>query len=164
MAREAWRHNRPNLSTDGNKASILIPIKGSIAGAGFQVSNKPHAVVVTLPKAASLVTMRVYRVNREGFRLLWINQAEKDANPKDGSSLKLGLSDLGDPLVEIKDDFVRVTVHLPAPAAPSHDGATPPKPKAVRDGSPPPEAAGPLKGSPSHEGASTPKAPDPTAD
>ncbi|HZL20338.1 MAG TPA: hypothetical protein VFG23_21575, partial [Polyangia bacterium] len=125
VARQAWRSNRPDVSTDGNKSSILIPLKGSIAGAGFRVSNKPHAVIVTLPRAASLITMRVYRVNRGGFRLLWINQAEKDPDPKDGSSLKLGLSDLGDPLVEIKDDFVRVTVHRQAvgPSAPANRAA-----------------------------------------
>jgi hypothetical protein len=117
LAREAWRRNLPDVSTDGNKAAILIPIKGSIAGAGFRVTNRPHAVIVTLPKAASLITMRVYRVGRDGFRLLWIDQAEKDADPEDGTSLKLGLADQVDPLVEIKDDFVRVTVRRPVPGA-----------------------------------------------
>jgi hypothetical protein len=147
LARQAWRSNRPDVSTDGSKSSILIPLKGSIAGAGFHVTNKPHAVIVTLPQAASLITMRVYRVNRDGFRLLWINQAEKGADPKDGSSLKLGLSDWGDPLVEIKDDFVRVTVHRPGPetpaaadhatkAAPVHDDAPAAKAAPARDGAP----------------------------
>jgi hypothetical protein len=159
LARQAWRSNRPDISTDGSKASILIPLKGSIAGAGFRVSNKPHAVIVTLPQAASLITMRVYRVNRDGFRLLWINQAEKDADPKDGSSLKLGLSDLGDPLVEIKDDFVRVTVHRQAvgpdapaeraaKAGPAHDGAPAPKAAAGHDGAPAPKAAAGRDGAP----------------
>ena len=152
LARQAWRSNRPDVSTDGSKSSILIPLKGSIAGAGFRVSNKPHAVIVTLPRAASLITMRVYRVNRDGFRLLWINQAEKDADPKDGSSLKLGLSGLGDPSVEIKDDFVRVTVHRQAvgpdapaeratTAGPAHDGAPAPKAAAAHDGAPAPAPA-----------------------
>jgi hypothetical protein len=151
LARQAWRSNRPDVSTDGSKSSILIPLKGSIAGAGFRVNNKPHAVIVTLPQAVSLITMRVYRVNHDGFRLLWINQAEKDADPKDGSSLKLGLSDWGDPLVEIKDDFVRVTVHRPtaSPAAtgdraskatPAPAGA-PAKAATARDGAPAPVPA-----------------------
>jgi hypothetical protein len=117
LAREAWRRNRPDVSSDGGKSSILIPLKGSIEGAGFRVTNRPHAVIVTLPKAASLITMRLYRVSRDGFGLLWINQAEKEADPTDGTTLKIGLSDLGDPLVEVKDDFVRVTVHRPNPAA-----------------------------------------------
>jgi hypothetical protein len=143
LARQAWRSNRPDISTDGSKSSILIPLKGSIAGAGFHVTNKPHAVIVTLPQAASLITMRVYRVNRDGFRLLWINQAEKDADPKDGSSLKLGLSDWGDPLVEIKDDFVRVTIHRQDPSAPAAaDHAT----KApTRDDTPAVKAAAPAR-------------------
>jgi hypothetical protein len=119
LARAAWRRNRPDVSSDGDKSSILIPLKGSIAGAGFRVTNRPHAVIVTLPKAASLITMRLYRVSRDGFGLLWINQAEKDPDPTDGTSLKIGLSDLGDPLVEIKDDFVRVTVHRPNAEAPA---------------------------------------------
>jgi len=144
LARQAWRSNRPDVSTDGGKSSILIPLKGSIAGAGFHVTNKPHAVIVTLPQAASLITMRVYRVNRDGFRLLWINQAEKDADPKDGSSLKLGLSDWGDPLVEIKDDFVRVTIHRQGPSAPAAtDRAT--KAAPTHDDPPAAKAAAPAR-------------------
>jgi hypothetical protein len=144
LARQAWRSNRPDVSTDGSKSSILIPLKGSIAGAGFHVTNKPHAVIVTLPQAASLITMRVYRVNRDGFRLLWINQAEKDADPKDGSSLKLGLGDWSDPLVEIKDDFVRVTVHRLGPSTPAAaDHAT--KAAPARDDAPAAKAATPVR-------------------
>jgi hypothetical protein len=138
LAREAWRRNRPDVSADAGKASILIPLKGSIAGASFRVTNRPHAVIVTLPSAASLITMRVYRVRRDGFRLLWIDQAEKDANPKDGTSLKIGLADLGDPIVEIKDDFVRVTVHRPAPGAPSPEGTPAPKSAPVPERAPAP--------------------------
>jgi hypothetical protein len=162
LAREAWRHNLPDVSSEGGKSSILIPLKGSIAGASFRVTNRPHAVIVTLPKAASLITMRVYRVGRDGFRLLWINQAEKDADPKDGTSLKLGLSDLGDPLVEIKDDFVRVTVHrqseAPAPdhaPAPQHTSSS--KPSPPHDSSPAPEHGTATKAAPAHDGAAAPE-------
>jgi hypothetical protein len=160
LAREAWRHNRPDISSESGKSSILIPLKGSIAGASFRVTNKPHAVIVTLPRAASLITMRVYRVGRDGFRLLWINQAEKDADPKDGTSLKLGLSELGDPLVEIKDDFVRVTVRHPTDAAPAPEPDHGAKTRPAKSGA----------GAPAPKGASAPKsapaaaAPDPSAD
>ena len=118
LAREAWRHNRPDLSVDGPRAALLIPIKGSSEGATFKVTNNPHAVTVKLPQAASMITMRLYKVDREGFRLVRINQAEKDAKPEDGTELKISLTDLGPPQVEIKDDFVRVTVRRPSAPLP----------------------------------------------
>jgi puromycin-sensitive aminopeptidase len=119
LAREAWRHNKPDLSVDGPRASLLIPIKGSSEGSSFQVTNNPHAVTVKLPQAASMITMRLYKIGREGFRLVRINQDEKDAKPEDGSELKVSLSDLGPPQVEIKDDFVRITVRRPSAPLPS---------------------------------------------
>ncbi len=127
LAREAWRRNRPDVSLDGKRASLLIPLKGSSEGSTFHVTNRPHAVVVKLPQAASMITMRLYRIEREGFGLVRINQAEKDANPEDGSELKISLTDAGAPDVEIKDDYVRVTVRRPSPslsAAPA-PGTTP---------------------------------------
>jgi puromycin-sensitive aminopeptidase len=113
IAREAWRRNLPDVSVDGPRATLLIPLKGSSQGATFRVTNRPHAVVVKLPRAASMITMRLYRVDREGFRLVRINQAEKDAKAEDGTELKISLADAGGPDVEIKDDYVRVTVRRP---------------------------------------------------
>ncbi len=118
LAREAWRRNLPDLRVDGPRASLLIPLKGSTEGATFHVTNKPHAVVVKLPQAASMITMRLYKIDREGFRLVRINQSEKDAKAEDGSELKISLSDLGPPEVEIKDDFVRITVRRPSAPLP----------------------------------------------
>jgi hypothetical protein len=137
VARQAWRRNLPDLSHGDGKASILIPLKGSIEGASFRVTARPHTVKVTLPKAASMITMRMYRVNRDGFRLLWIDQAEADADPKDGTSIRIGLADVGDPQVEIKDDFVRVTVRRSAEGAPPQGGA----PEGLPPDARPPEAA-----------------------
>jgi len=134
VAREAWRHNRPDLSVDGPRASLLIPLKGSIVGATFNVTNKPHAVVVKLPQAASMITMRLYKVDREGFRLVRINQAEKNAKPEDGTELKISLTDLGPPQVEIKDDFVRVTVRRPDAPLPESAKATGKAAKATKAG------------------------------
>jgi hypothetical protein len=125
LAREAWRRNLPDLSVDGPRASLLIPLKGSSQGATFHVTNKPHAVVLKLPQAASMITMRLYKIDREGFRLVRINQAEKDAKAEDGSELKISLSDLGPPQVEIKDDFVRITVRRPSAPLPGA-AASPP--------------------------------------
>ncbi len=125
LAREAWRRNLPDLSVDGPRAALLIPLKGSSQGATFHLTNKPRAVVIKLPQAASMITMRLYKIDREGFRLVRINQAEKDANPEDGSELKISLSDLGPPEVEIKDDFVRITVRRPSAPLPGA-AASPP--------------------------------------
>jgi hypothetical protein len=103
-AREAWRKNLPDISTEPGKAAILIPIRGSIEGAVFHVTAKPRSVLVTLPKAESMITMAFYNVKHDGFRQLWI---KKDAS---GTSMRIVLGDASDPQVEIKDAFVRVTV------------------------------------------------------
>jgi hypothetical protein len=76
-----------------------------------------------------MITMRLYRIDREGFRLVRINQAETDAKPEDGTELKISLSDLGPPQVEIKDDFVRITARRPS--APLPAAAAAPKPAAA---------------------------------
>jgi len=125
LAREAWRKNLPDVSVDGPRATLLIPLKGSSQGATFHVTNRPHAVVVKLPRAASMITMRLYRVEREGFRLVRINQAEKDAQPEDGTELKISLTDSGGPDVEIKDDYVRVTVRRPSQSSAAHPAPSP---------------------------------------
>jgi hypothetical protein len=115
IAREAWRRNLPDISSsEETKASILIPIKGSIEGATYHVNTKPKSVVVNLPKADALITMRFYKIKREGFRNLWILKQEEG----EGTTVKLMLGEATAPQVEIKDDFVRINVRKPADLAP----------------------------------------------
>ena len=123
VAREAWRRNLPDLHVDGPRASLLVPLKGSIEGSTFHVTNRPHAVIVKLPQAASMITMRLYRLERDGFRKLWIDQAEKNAKAEDGTTLKVTLSDQGAPQVEVKADFVRITVRRPDSAPETSDSS-----------------------------------------
>jgi hypothetical protein len=110
LAREAWRRNRPDISVNGSKTSIMVPIKGSIKGADFKIIDKKRKVIVTLPKAVSMVTLRVYNLKHPSFKKVWIDQDEANAQPKDGSKLRFILSQSFDPQVEITDDFVRVTI------------------------------------------------------
>jgi hypothetical protein len=110
QAREAWRRNRPDITTGGKRSSLLIPIKGSIEGAVSNYIPRRRQVVITLPKATSLNTMQFYRFKREGFHQVWVKQPEKDAKPEDGTVLKIGLTDAGTPDIEIRDEFIRVTV------------------------------------------------------
>jgi hypothetical protein len=110
IAREAWRRNLPDISSpDDTKASILIPIKGSIEGATYHVNTKPKSVVINLPKADPLITMRFYKIKREGLRNLWILKQEEG----EGTTVKLMLGEAVSPSVEIKDDFVRINVRKP---------------------------------------------------
>jgi hypothetical protein len=113
LAREAWRRNRPDISIAGAKTSILVPIKGSIKGADFKISDKRRLVTVTLPRAVSMVTMRVYNLKHPSFKKLWIDQDEANAQPADGTKMRLILGQTLDPQVEITDDFVRVTIRRP---------------------------------------------------
>lgn len=121
LARESWRRNRPDISVVGNKTAILIPIKGSIKGADFKIIDKRRTVVVTLPKAVSMITMRVYNLKHPSFRRLWIDQDEANAQPENGTKLRVTLSQTLDPQVEITDDFVRVTVRRPEGAGDNAD-------------------------------------------
>jgi hypothetical protein len=114
VAREAWRRNLPDITVDKGKASILIPIKGSIDGATYHVTAKPRSVIVSLPQGESMITMRYYRIKHDGFRQLWIKQEDGE-----GTTLRVVLDSAYDPLVEIKEDFVRVTVRHPEEAAPA---------------------------------------------
>jgi len=115
IAREAWRRNLPDISSsEDTKASILIPIKGSIEGATYHVNTKPKSVVVNLPKADSLITMRFYKIKREGFRNLWILKQEEG----EGTTVKLMLGEATAPQVEIKDDYIRINVRKPADLQP----------------------------------------------
>ena len=101
----------------GNKTSVLVPIKGSIKGSDFKILKKSRTVVVTLPRAVSMVTMRVYNLKHPSFKKLWIDQDEANAQPANGTKLRLILSQTFDPQVEITEDFVRVTIRRPEPAA-----------------------------------------------
>jgi len=116
LAREAWRRNRPDISVSGTKTAIMIPIKGSIKGADFKIIDKRRKVIVTLPKAVSMVTLRVYNLKHPSFKKVWIDQDEANAQPADGTKLRFILSQSFDPQVEITDDFVRVTIRRPEPS------------------------------------------------
>jgi hypothetical protein len=113
LAREAWRRNRPDVSVNGSKTAIMVPIRGSIKGAEFKILDKRRKVIVTLPKAVSMITMRVYNLKHPLFKKVWIDQDEANAKPADGSKLRFILSQTMDPQVEITDDFVRVTIRRP---------------------------------------------------
>jgi hypothetical protein len=117
LAREAWRRNRPDISVSGAKTSIMVPIRGSIKGAEFKIIDKKRKVIVTLPKAISMITMRFYSLKHPSFKKVWIDQDEANAQPADGSKLRFILSDTFDPQVEITDDFVRVTIRRPEPGS-----------------------------------------------
>jgi hypothetical protein len=116
LARESWRHNRPDISVSGSKTSIMIPIRGSIRGSDFKILDKRRKVIVTLPKAVSMITLRVYNLKHPLFKKVWIDQDEANAQPNDGTKLRFILGQTLDPQVEITDDFVRVTVRRPEPA------------------------------------------------
>jgi hypothetical protein len=58
----------------------------------------------------------VYNLKHPSFKKLWIDQDEANAQPKDGSKLRLVLSDTFNPQVEITEDFVRITIRRPAHA------------------------------------------------
>ena len=110
QARAAWRRNRPDITSVGHRSSLMIPIKGSIDGAVYNYIPRHRQVVITLPKATSLNTMMFYRFKREGFHQVWVKQPEKDAKPENGTVLKIGLTEAGEPEVEIRDEFIRVTI------------------------------------------------------
>jgi len=120
---------------------MLIPIKGPIEGATYHITAKPRSVLIMLPKGESMITMPFYGVRHDGFSQLWIKKDEQA-----GTTIRVVLSEAGDPHVEIKDEFVRVTVRRPAPAraaavesAPSSTAAAPATPD---DAAPRPTARG----------------------
>jgi hypothetical protein len=137
VAREAWRKNLPDISSEPGKSTIIIPIKGSIEGATYHVTAKPKSVLVTLPKGESMITMPFYNLRRDGYRQLWIKKDEATGT----TTMRIVLGEASDPQVEIKDDFVRVVVRrlVEAPAAaPAPEGAAPaatpePSPSPARD-------------------------------
>ena len=113
IARAAWRANWPEVQVSGPRASIVIPLKGSAAGSFYRFFPKTKVVAIVLPHAASLNTMHYYRLAHDGFRALWTFQDESNANPKDGTKLRLKLDAPTPPQVDIFDDFVRVTIRNP---------------------------------------------------
>jgi hypothetical protein len=121
LAREAWRRNRPDISVSGTKTSVLVPIRGSIKGADYKILRKSRTVIVTLPRAVSMITLKVYNLKHPSFKKLWIDQDEANAQPKDGTKLRLILSQTLDPQVEITEDFVRVTIRRPVSADDASD-------------------------------------------
>jgi hypothetical protein len=113
IARAAWRANWPDVRVVGPRASLIIPIKGSAEGGSYHVSARTRTLVVTLPHAASLNTMRFYRLDQDGFRALWIVQDENNALPAAGTKLRLTLGVASIPQVELYDDFVKISVRSP---------------------------------------------------
>ncbi len=112
VARAAWRKNVPDVSTDANRASILIPIRGSTEGSSWRALDNPKGVLVSLPKAESMISMEFYKIRHDGFLNLWIKHDEAQ-----GTTLRVMLGDAASPQVEIQDDFVRVTVQKIVAAA-----------------------------------------------
>jgi hypothetical protein len=133
-AHEAWRANAPSIAASGGKSVMIIPLKGSIDGATFKMVRKSKAVIVTLPKAAAMITMRLYNLKRDGFKQLWVYQEEVNAKAADGTTLKVVFTDPVDPVVDIKDDYVRITIHRP-------EAAATPRPTDHPPDAPPTEAA-----------------------
>jgi hypothetical protein len=109
-AREAWRKNKPDLHTANGKTSILIPLKGSSADASHKYLKKTHTLVITLPQAASLNTLHFNKLHRDGFSVLWVDQAEANPRAADGTKLRLVFNQHAVPDIEIRDEFVRVTI------------------------------------------------------
>ena len=101
-----------------------------------------------------MVTMRVYNLKHPSFKKLWIDQDEANAQPADGSKLRLILSQTLDPQVEITDDFVRVTIRRPDAAeapAPEHGRARAEKREHVEKRAEPSDDAAPAAAAPAPE-------------
>jgi hypothetical protein len=161
VAREAWRKNLPDITPEAGKAAILVPIKGSIEGATYHVTVRPRSVLVTLPKGESMITMPFYNIRHDGFRQLWIKKDDDTA----ATTIRIVLGENVDPQVEIKDDFVRVTIRRPTEGA-AAAGTSTPAPSAAAASSAataPASAPTPAAASPTPAAASpTPPAEAPT--
>lgn len=125
IARAAWRKNAPDIRVVGRKAVMVIPIKGSIDDAKHKLRPRTRTIEVNLPNAASLATLRFYK-GKDGFKQLWVEQEEKTVDPEKGTTLKIVLHESVGPKVEIKDEFVRVTIprrHPPSAPKDKEEGA-----------------------------------------
>jgi hypothetical protein len=131
VARDAWRKNLPDISPEPGKSSILIPIKGSTDGSTYHVTAKPKSVLISLPKGESMITMPFYNIRHDGFRQLWIKKDDQTG----ATTIRVVLGEATDPQVEIKDEFVRVTVRRPdesaATATPAAASPSAPEPAAA---------------------------------
>jgi hypothetical protein len=163
VARESWRKNLPDITAEPGKSALLVPVKGSMDGATYHVTTKPKSVLITMPKAESMITMPFYNIRHDGFRQLWIKTDESTKV----TTIRVVLGDATDPQVEIKDDFVRVTVRRPVEAsgnaeAPTAAAPTPPEASSSAP-SAPPSSAPSVPSVPSTPSAppSTPSAPPP---
>jgi hypothetical protein len=147
VARDAWRKNLPDISPEPGKSSILIPIKGSIDGSTYHVTAKPKSVLISLPKGESMITMPFYNIRHDGFRQLWIKKDDQTG----ATTIRVVLGEATDPQVEIKDEFVRVTVRRPdeAPAAAPTPAAAAPASTPEPAPTPPPAAHEPT--APAHD-------------
>jgi hypothetical protein len=113
IAREAWRHNWPTICPvpDSAKAFIIIPVKGSIENAVAELKRKPvREARVTVPTAESLLTLKLYKLRRLGFKDLKIGPAD-DGN---GTRFRVRLMNgAGDPVFDVKDGYAKITVVSP---------------------------------------------------
>jgi hypothetical protein len=112
IAREAWRRNWPTICpvAEGEKAFIVIPIKGAIDGAIVELRRKPNREArVSLPEAESLLTMKQYKLRRLGFKELKIGPMDET-----GTRFRVKLqTGAGDPVFEVKDGYAKITVATP---------------------------------------------------
>jgi hypothetical protein len=116
MAREAWRRNWPALCSiaPGGKASLLIPVKGSLDGEVHEIRRRPSREArIVLPRDSELrLTLKQYKMNRLGFKDLRITKT-------DDGRIRLRLKLLpggGDPTFEVKDGYVKITIAAPGPS------------------------------------------------
>ncbi len=144
VARDAWRKNLPDISAEAGKSAILIPIKGSTEGSTYHVTTKPRSVLISMPKGESMITMPFYNIRHDGFRQLWIKKDDATGV----TTIRVVLGEASDPQVEIKDEFVRITVRRPVDgpsgaAVPAHGTAGTPDASAAPATPTPPVPATP---------------------
>ncbi len=113
MAREAWRRNWPAVCPlpSSGKAFILIPTKGPISGETHALHRRPtrEARITLTAGGESLLTMKQYKVRRLGFKELRVIPSEEG-----GTRLRIKLQPgAGDPVFDVKDGYVKVTVAVP---------------------------------------------------
>jgi hypothetical protein len=111
MAREAWRRNWPTVCAVGDRAFVLIPIKGTTQGEVHELRHHPNREArVTLPATSeSQLSMKQYKINRLGFKDLRINPMDAG-----GTRFRLKLDpEGGDPSFEVKDGYAKITIAPP---------------------------------------------------
>lgn len=110
LARESWRRNWPAICSlrASGKAFILLPIKGPLDGENHALHGHPtrEARINLAPGTESLLTMKQYKMNRLGFKEVWVHTGD---NGRSHLRVKL-LPGAGDPVFEIKDGYAKITV------------------------------------------------------